>query len=222
MTLAAVGAGTVVAVSMFLAALPLVMVMIAGPQIVSAVLLATSERAKACSVAFLVGVAVATSIAVGGWYLLVSSLTADDSGTGEGYSGWIDVVIPIVLVVLAIHVFLTRKTSKPPKWMGRLQEARPHFAFGLGFLLFLLMPTDLITTFTVASSLVRQGLDWWWGVAFVAVTVLAVGVPLWIVLLFGHRAEVALPKIREWMTTNSWIISEGVIVFFVLISLQSL
>ena len=33
------------------------------------------------------------------------------------------------------HVFLTRKQSEPPKWMGRLERANPRLSFRLGFLL---------------------------------------------------------------------------------------
>ena len=34
---------------------------------------------------------------------------------------------------------------------------------------------------------------------------------------FGDRAEVFLPKAREWMKTNSWVINEVVLLFFVAI-----
>lgn len=205
----------------FLAALPLVMVMVAGPQIVSAVLLATSERAKAASTAFLVGVGLATTLAVLGWDALVSSLDLRSSG-GEDDPGPLDYLIPALLVVLAVRIYLRRGVSDPPAWMGRLHRANPAFALGLGFLLFLLMPTDLITTFTVGSALVREDADWWWGLVFAGLTVAVAGIPLWIVLVAGHRADVALPRIREWMTSHSWIISEVVTGFFLIVSLASL
>ena len=38
-------------------------------------------------------------------------------------------------------------------------------------------------------------------------------------LAFGQRAETMLPKVRDWMNTNSWIVSEVVLVFFVVIVL---
>lgn len=206
--------------SRFLAALPLVVVMIAGPQIVSAVLLATSERAKAVSVAFLAGAGVSVSLAVLGFYALARALDPPESGGGE--TGPVDYLIPILLVVLGIRVYLRRDVSEPPEWMGRLQRANPAFALGLGFLLFLLMPTDVITTFTVGSALAREDGAWWGSLVFAGLTVLAAGVPLWIVLLFGARADVALPCIREWMTSHSWIISEIVIAFFLLVAIASL
>ena len=40
------------------------------------------------------------------------------------------------------------------------------------------------------------------------------------VLVLGERATTVLPtKIRDWMNNNSWIISEVVLVFFIIIVL---
>jgi hypothetical protein len=44
--------------------------------------------------------------------------------------------------------------------------------------------------------------------------------PALLVLMLGNRAQTVLPKVREWINTNSWIISEFVIVFFVAIVLS--
>jgi hypothetical protein len=37
----------------------------------------------------------------------------------------------------------------------------------------------------------------------------------------GKRAETVLPRIRQWMNTNSWIVSEAVILFFLVMTLTS-
>ncbi len=41
--------------------------------------------------------------------------------------------------------------------------------------------------------------------------------PALAVLALGDRARKFLPKIRHWMDTNSWIVSEVVLVFFIAI-----
>ncbi len=41
-------------------------------------------------------------------------------------------------------------------------------------------------------------------------------------VLLGARAKVLLPKVRDWMNTNSWVVSEIVIVFFMGITINSL
>jgi Sap, sulfolipid-1-addressing protein len=106
--------------------------------------------------------------------------------------------------------------------MGKLQTATPRFAFRLGLLLFLFMPTDLITTFTVGATLARNSESLLWAIPFVLLTAFFVAIPLLILLLLGHRADAILPKIREWMSDNSWVVSELVILLFVLITLSGM
>jgi hypothetical protein len=57
---------------------------------------------------------------------------------------------------------------------------------------------------------------------FMALTVVLAGMPLLLLLALGHRADVVLPRLRDWMTTNSWIVNEIVIGLFLVISLNSL
>jgi hypothetical protein len=40
----------------------------------------------------------------------------------------LDSVILALLVILILRVFVTRKTSRPPKWMARLRGAEPKLA----------------------------------------------------------------------------------------------
>ena len=54
------------------------------------------------------------------------------------------------------------------------------------------------------------------------VTLLLVGLPLLDLLLLGKRGEDLLPKVRDWMTNNSWVISEIVLVFFLALTISSL
>jgi hypothetical protein len=94
---------------------------------------------------------------------------------------------------------------------------RPSLASG--FLLFLVMPTDVITMVTVGVYLVRQDSSLINALPFILLTLLLVSIPLFLLLLLGARAETILPKVRAWMNTNSWVVSEFVIVFFLIISL---
>jgi hypothetical protein len=43
--------------------------------------------------------------------------------------------------------------------------------------------------------------------------------PALMVATMGRRAHALLPKIRDWMNQNSWIVSEVVIVFFIVMIL---
>jgi Sap-like sulfolipid-1-addressing protein len=88
--------------------------------------------------------------------------------------------------------------------------------------LFLVMPTDVVTMFTVGASLTRHGQPWQHSLPFILVTLLLVALPLLDLLFLGKRAEVLLPKVRDWMTSNSWVISEVVIVFFLVLTISGL
>jgi hypothetical protein len=56
----------------------------------------------------------------------------------------------------------------------------------------------------------------------VLVTLLLVALPLIDLLLLGKRAEVLLPKVRDWMANNSWVISKVVLVFFLALTISGL
>jgi hypothetical protein len=38
----------------------------------------------------------------------------------------------------------------------------------------------------------------------------------------GERAERVLPKVRDWMTDNSWIVNELVLLLFVVIVISNI
>jgi hypothetical protein len=101
--------------------------------------------------------------------------------------------------------------------MGKLQTATPKFAFTLGFLLLGFFPSDIVTSISVGARLGNHGDPWWHALPFVALTLLLLASPALGVLFLGKRAQVLLPKIRNWMNANSWIVSEVVIVFFIAI-----
>ncbi len=54
---------------------------------------------------------------------------------------------------------------------------------------------------------------------FIGLTALLLATPAILVVLLGSRAEVVLPKIRDWMDANSWIVSEAVLLLFIVIIL---
>jgi hypothetical protein len=197
--------------------LPMAFVMIAGPQILSAIFLVTSENWRRNSVAYLAGAALSISVIV--TVAFVAQIGAAHSGASKD---GIYIVILVLLVLAAWHTYAKRKESEPPKWMGKLQTASPGFSFKLGFLLLGVFPTDILTSFAVGSYLSSHGDPWWHFLPFLGLTLLLLGSPLIAVLVGGRRAQVFLPKARDWMNENSWVVSEIVIVFFIALTADSL
>jgi hypothetical protein len=197
--------------------LPMAFVMIAGPQILSSIFLATSESWRRNSAAYIAGAALSISLIVSAGYFLGRG--ASDQGASNDA---IYIVILILLAAAAVHVFMTRETAEPPKFMGRLQGASPRFSFRLGFLLLGVLPADILTSFAVGSYLANQDESWWHCLPFVLLTLFLLALPALLILAFGQRAEAFLPKARDWMNSNSWIVSEIVIGLFIVITANSL
>ena len=85
-----------------------------------------------------------------------------------------------------------------------------------------MFPTDIITSITCGSHVARHDDAWWQVLPFVGLTLTLLATPALLVVLLGECAKVLLPKVRDWMNTNSWIVSEIVIVFFMGITINSL
>lgn len=191
--------------------------MVAGPQILSAIFFATTEQWRSNSAAYVLGAALSISIVVMAAFLL--GIGASNAGTTD------DTIYYVILALLLygmVHAYRTRKTAEPPKWMGRLQTATPKFCFVLGFLLLGIFPSDLITSISVGSFLSVKGDPWWHYLTFLALTLLFLATPALLVLIMGKRAEAFLPKVRDWMNANSWIVNELVLLLFVGIVISSI
>jgi hypothetical protein len=197
--------------------LPLAFVMIAGPQILSSIFFATTENWRGDSAAYVLGAALSISIVVTLAFLLSGG--ASDEGASDDTLYYI---ILALLLVGMVHTFRARKTAEPPKWMGRLQTASPRFCFLLGFLLLGVFPSDFVTSISVGAYLSTRGDPLWYYLGFLALTLLFLGLPALLVLILGKRAETFLPKARDWMNANSWIVSELVLLLFVGIVLSNI
>jgi hypothetical protein len=83
-------------------------------------------------------------------------------------------------------------------------------------------PTDIASSVAAGLHVARHGDPWWQCLPFVALTLLFLAVPSLGVVLLGSRAGVVLPRIRDWMNQNTWVISEIVLVFFAVLTINSL
>jgi hypothetical protein len=200
----------------FVQLIPMAFVMIAGPQILSAIFLATSEDWKRNSIAYVAGAALSITAVVTIAFFFIDGVS-DDSGSEGVYIG-----ILVLLALAAIQTYRKREESEPPKWMGKLQAATPGFSFKLGFLLLGVFPTDIFTSVAVGSYLGNHGDPWWHLLPFLGLTLFFLALPMLLIFAFGDRAQAFLPKARDWMNNHSWIVSEIVIGLFIAITLNSL
>ena len=208
---------------MSLAVIPLAITMNAGPQIMSAIIFVTAPKPLKLSAYFLAGVVIAVTAGVTITYTVATTLGNSISLGDPSDSGSIGNIIQYLLVgllvFLSIRSYLGRETSEPPRWLGALQNATPTTAFTTGLLLLSVFPSDLVILVTVGVNLAQQNAPLLGAVPFVLATILIAALPLLSFLLFRRRAERAMPKVRDWMNKNSWLVNIIVYVIFILLIL---
>ena len=206
---------------MHLEILPLAITMMAGPQIMADIIFITSSRPLALGGAFVTAVAIAvtagTAIATG-----LVELTGIDLGepSDSGSAGTIIQISLVALLILAaIRNVVRRETIEPPSWLGALQQADRAKAFRTGLLVILAMPSDLIIMLTVGTNLQHHHSSLVDALPFLGATVLIAALPLLGYLLFRRRAQVAMPKVRNWMNDNAWAVNVIVCSIFIVLIL---
>jgi hypothetical protein len=197
--------------------LPLAITMMAGPQIMSAIIFVTAPKPLKLSASFLTAVAIAATVGVAIFLALGNNFSLGDSNDNSSAGNIIQYLLVGLLVFLALMNYVRRETIEPPKWLGTLQNAGPGTAFKTGLLLISLMPSDLIIMMTVGTNLAQNNASLLAALPFLAATVLVAALPVLFYLLFHRRAQEVMPKVRNWMNTHSWLVN--IIVYIVFIAL---
>ncbi|WP_433701086.1 GAP family protein [Nocardiopsis sp. CA-288880] len=203
--------------------LPLAITMMAGPQIIAALVLVTTRQPVRVSLAFLAGAAVATSAGVAlarGLFGLFGNVVplGDPADTGS-VGNLIQFGLVALLVAVAIRAFLRRRTAEPPGWLTGLMEAGAAHALATGILVILAMPSDIVVMLTVGAHMAHGGEDFTAAVGFIAATVLIAALPLLVLVAAGRRAREAMPSVRDWLNSHSWVVTIATCVVFVFLLL---
>jgi hypothetical protein len=208
---------------MNLAVIPLAITMNAGPQIMSAIIFVTAPKALKLSAAFLGGVVIAVTVGVTIAYtlatLLGNSISLGDPSDSGSLGNVIQYVLVGLLVFLSIKSYVGRETSEPPRWLGTMQNAKPSTAFKTGLLLLSVFPSDLVVLVTVWINLAQQNASLLAALPFGAATIFIAALPVLAYLLFRRRAQRVMPKVRDWMNINSWLVNIIVYIVFNLLIL---
>ena len=202
---------------MSLQVLPLAITMMAGPQILSAIVLVTSRLAVPASVAFAFGVATATIVGVALARLLAGAVSLGDPANNGSLGKIIQIVLVALLAAASVSSYLRRERIKPPEWLGRLQQADVKLGLRTGLLIILFMPSDIVVMLTVGTNLAQTDASFLEALPFVGATALIAALPLLTYLLFRRRAERAMPEVRDWMSTHSWLVNIIVYCIFIVL-----
>jgi hypothetical protein len=198
--------------------------MVIGPGLLAAIVLVTSERAIPNSAAYVLGFGVMAAIGVtvfrGVASLLGSGTDLGDPSDSGSTGTIIQLVFVGLLILLSIKEYLGRATAKPPKWMAALQTSTPRKSLRTGLIVVAIMPSDLLIMFTVAVGLEQGGKSLLSAIPFVLLTALVAAIPLLAYTLFRERAARVMPKVRDWMNENSWLVNIIVFVVFIVLILS--
>jgi threonine/homoserine/homoserine lactone efflux protein len=167
------------------------------------------------AIATTVGVAIAHALAS----LLDNSVSLGDSSDNGSTGHIIQYLLVGLLVALAVKNYVRRETVEPPKWLGTLMSADSRKALMIGLLVILVMPSDIIIMLTVGANLAQNNARLLAALPFIAATVLVAALPLLLYLLFQRRAQGLMPKVRDWMNANSWLVNIIVCVVFIILIL---
>ena len=204
---------------MNLAILPLAITMMAGPQIMSAIIFLTGSKPVKVSVSFIAAVAIAATVGILITHalaaLLGSSVSLGDPSNRGSLGHIIQYLLVALLVAMAVKNYVRRETIEPPGWLGTLQSADSKTALKTGLLLILLFPSDVIILLTVGINLEQNALGLVAALPFIGATTLIAALPLLVYLLFHRRAERLMPQARDWMNTHSWLVNIIVCVIFI-------
>jgi Sap, sulfolipid-1-addressing protein len=208
---------------MSLSVIPLAITMNAGPQIMSAIIFITASKPLKLSAYFLAGVVIAVTAGVTITYILATtlgnSISLGDPSNSGSLGNIIQYLLVGLLVFLSIKNYVGRETIEPPGWLGALQNANPRTAFMTGLLLLSVFPSDLVILVTVGVNLAQNNASLLGAVPFIVATILIAALPVLSYLLFRRRAQQIMPKVRDWMNTNSWLVNIIVYVVFIVLIL---
>src|SRR5215210_8087120 len=208
---------------MSLAVIPLAITMNAGPQIMSAIIFVTAPKALKLSAYFLAGVVIAVTLGVTVTHTLATlfghSISLGDPSNNGSLGHIVQYLLVGLLIFLSIKNYVRRESIEPPRWLGAMQNATPRTAFMAGLLLLSVFPSDFVVLMTVGVNLAQNNASLLGALPFVAATILIAALPVLSYLLFRRRAERAMPKVRDWMNTHSWLVNIIVYVVFIVLIL---
>ena len=88
-----------------------------------------------------------------------------------------------------------------------------------GLLLLSVFPSDFVVLMTVGINLAQNDASLLSALPFVVATIFIAALPVLSYLLFHRRAVRVMPKVRDWMNANSWLVNIFVYIIFIILIL---
>ena len=130
---------------------------------------------------------------------------------GDGTAGWIKLALGLLLLVGAVAQWRKRPgpNEEPamPAWMSKIEALQPLKAFGLGFLLFVINPKNLLLAVAAGVTLglmqLRTGATVTTVIVFTLIAGVTVVAPVVAFLVAGHRIDDQPDSGKDWLVNNN-------------------
>ena len=188
--------------------------------IVAIVLMLGTDNAKSDSLSFLVGWIVAMAVAGAILLAVVGSSDPTDGGAPADSTSTLRLVLGIVLLGLAVKQWRSRPRSGEdaamPKWMSSVEGFTPAKSAGLGVIVSVVNPKNLILIVGGATAISQtdvsggdQAIVW---AIFILIATIGVAAPVVIYFAMGDKAAAILDDLKGWMGRNNAAIMTVILV----------
>lgn len=190
--------------------------------IIAVILMLLAPKAGASSAGFLVGWLAGIVIAVTVFLLIGGSVSLGSTGQGSTRSGWVRIVLGVVLLLLALRRWRKRgegaADAPPPKWMSMLDKVTGLKAIGLGLAFAAINPKNLILGAAAGVVLASAGLSTSQDAVAIALYTLLAGctvlIPVLAYALAKKRMRAPLDSLHVWLQHNNSVIMAVLLVIF--------
>jgi hypothetical protein len=182
--------------------------------IIAVVLLLTTGAAGRNGAAFVAGWLAGLAV-IGVVVLAFAGPAAHDRrGSPATWVGWLQLVIGVSLLLLAVRQFRRRPAAgaEPamPHWMQRVERFNAVQSLGVGAALCALNVKNLLLAVAAAAAIAKTGIP---GgrqalayAVFMVIATLSVAAPVVIYLTMGDRSVRLLARLKHWMSHNNAVI----------------
>jgi arginine exporter protein ArgO len=162
-------------------------------------------------------------LALGAIVLIVSAgYPADDAGDPAAWVSWSRLVLGLALLVIGVGKLRARpwrgEPAEPPRWIRTIDTLTWARAAGLGVVVSVLNPKNLVLALAGAGAIAQvdlaTGPELVALVVFVALGTLGITVPLGLSLALGERGVALLRGPKEWMERNNALIVVLLVLIF--------
>jgi threonine/homoserine/homoserine lactone efflux protein len=179
--------------------------------IIAVILMLLAPRAKAASVAFLLGWVLGIAVVVSVVTVVVDPVDDSAAADPSTFASILKIVLGVAAVALAVQQWSSRPRAgeEPtlPKWMAAIDTITPAKAAGLGALLSGLNPKNLILCLAGGVTIATGGLSSVETtvavVIFVVIAAASVTLPVLAYLVATARIQQPLEELRVWLTANN-------------------